>query len=119
VGAVKLYLAHNYEARIGLRETIKVLAELGHSVTSRWITDDAHDGVNATTARVDLDDIKTSDALVLFVNQFGDRPGRGKYVELGYALGIGKKVFLYGNLNNCVFYHLPEVQWVSSLTQIH
>lgn len=43
--------------------------------------------------------------------------GKGTHIELGIALGLGKKIFLYsedGAINNSettsTFYHLPEVE---------
>ncbi|MGD6803150.1 hypothetical protein ACQCVK_01475 [Rossellomorea vietnamensis] len=43
--------------------------------------------------------------------------GKGSHIELGIALGLGKKVFLYSPENamndlaaTSTFYHLPEVE---------
>lgn len=105
---MKIYIAHNYGARIVLRDVIPQLEAMGHQITSRWVTDDAHDTINGANARADLDDIDRADAVLLFVDQWGDRPGKGKYVELGYAIGIRKRVILIGKDDGCIFYHLTD-----------
>ena len=110
-GQVKIYIAHNFVARNILRETIKNLETLGHEVTSTWITDDSHlEHKNARQSAIeDLMDIDRADALILFVEQFGDSHGRGKYIEFGYAIAKRKKVYIYGSNPGCIFYNLPEV----------
>lgn len=129
---MKIYIAHNYAAREVLPQAIAHLNSLGHEVTSRWITDDAHEGNNATTAQMDLDDIDRADALLFFTDNHGERPGKGKYVEMGYAIGwrrlyvtgsvrelVTKKIFLYGkDQSTCVFYHLPCCIHITSLEEI-
>lgn len=136
---MKIYIAHNYAAREVLPQAIAHLNVLGHEVTSRWITDDAHEGNNATTAQVDLDDIDRANALLFFTDNYGERPGKGKYVELGYAIALNQvsgnrthgdhvmriipdqkpKIFLYGkDQSTCVFYHLPCCIHITSLEEI-
>ncbi len=113
---MKLYLAHNFSAREALRnKTVPKLEKMGHTVQARWITELDHekDGPAAEAIK-DLVDLKQCDALVFFADQFGDRPGRGKYVEFGYALALNKKIFIVGDDHNCVFYDLPgyNIQWI-------
>jgi nucleoside 2-deoxyribosyltransferase len=115
---VKIYLAYNYATRFYLRTLLPEITALGHEVTSRWITDDSHDKTEAASAVADLQDIDRAEALLLFVDQFGAIPGRGKYVELGYAIGTGKKVFLYGSAADCVFYCLPWVTRISNFEEL-
>lgn len=113
---MRLYLAHNIAARKSLRPVCSALESKGHTITSRWITDDAHilESMAEQSALADLADIDRSDALVLFTDQYAERPGRGKFVELGYALGKGKKVYLCGSPDpSCVFYRLPGLTRVS------
>jgi nucleoside 2-deoxyribosyltransferase len=109
---MKIYLAHNFKARWWLRDYIKLLELKGHQVTSTWITDDAHiDSKNKEeSALVDLEDIDRADCLILFTDQYGERPGKGKFLEMGYALGKGKQVYIHGqDVQSSVFYHLPQV----------
>jgi nucleoside 2-deoxyribosyltransferase len=129
---MKVYLAHNFLARDWLRETVKPFFEAaGHVVTSRWITDEHHllvgygpvpsaSSAAAFAAAVnDLEDIESAGALVLFAEQYSDRPGRGKYVEFGYALRAGKTVVVVGSQNNpgCVFDHLPNIRHAKDYQQ--
>lgn len=111
---MKIYLAHNFKARWWLRDYIKLLERAGHIVTSSWIVDDSHcesGHSRATSAISDFNDIDASDALILFTDQYGDSPGKGKYMEFGYALAKGKKVYIHGlDTTSSVFYHLPDVQ---------
>lgn len=104
-----------------LRDIISQVEQLGHVVTSRWIRDDSHnfDENNTFSAKADIEDIDRADAILLFVDQFAERPGRGKYVELGYALGTKKKCFLYGDSQDCVFYHLPECIRIETLEELN
>lgn len=103
-----------------LRDVITQIEKLGHQITSRWITDDAHnfDENSSFSAKADLEDIDKADAILLFVDQFSERPGKGKYVELGYAIGMNKKCFLYGVDDSCVFYHLPELKRIVAFEEL-
>jgi hypothetical protein len=117
---VKIYLAHNFAARLMLRGTVRLLEANGHEVTSTWITDDSHidPSKKVASASVDLVDIDRADALLLFTDQFADRPSKGKFVEFGYALAKGKKVFIFGVDRNCIFYNLPGVYKLDSIESI-
>jgi nucleoside 2-deoxyribosyltransferase len=117
----KVYLAHNFDAREWLAGTVLPLLEQnGIKVTSRWITDDSHmmSIYNAQSARHDVDDIAEADCLVLFVDQFSDRPGRGKYVELGIAHAMRKTIILCGSDDSCIFYHLSGLIRIQSYTDL-
>jgi nucleoside 2-deoxyribosyltransferase len=107
---MKIYVAHNFDARLDLREIIYRYFK-HHEVTSTWIYDDSHalgGQTRQASARVDIEDIERADCFLLFVDQFGERTGRGKWVEWGYALGIGKKIILVGEDEGCIFYHLEH-----------
>lgn len=112
---MKVYLAHNYAAKDWLKG-IKVQFETaGITVTSRWINADPYDPYHPTTQREeaikDVEDVLSADALILFTDNIGERPGRGKYVELGIAVASGKRILLVGkDQSGCVFYHLPRAE---------
>lgn len=119
---MKIYLAHNFAARDYLKESIVPSLEArGHKITSRWIFNDEHLKVDndyqELSAIEDIQDIDDADALILFSQQYSERPARGKYVELGYALGRRKKVFVYGP-KDCVFYYHPGVQHFYELDEL-
>jgi hypothetical protein len=81
-----------------------LLTEAGHHVTSRWIDEAARlDGVcaavpigdprRAANARMDLDDLEAAEAILVLVPPEG---GCGMWLELGYALALGKRVLMVG-----------------------
>jgi nucleoside 2-deoxyribosyltransferase len=117
---MKVYLAHNFKAREWLPEVIERLKQAGIECTSTWITDDAHTkgGSHRESALVDLDDIDRSDCLVLFVDNYGYRPGKGKYFEMGYAFAQGLRVIIIGEDNSCVFYSLAQVERVKDVDEL-
>ena len=117
---MKLYLAHNFFARDWLPIVVSMLEEQGHTCTSSWIYDDAHTngGLKRDSAVIDLIDIDRSDCLVFFTEQSGPTPGQGKYFELGYAHAKGMKIILVGTEDRCVFYFLPGMKRVSTVTEL-
>ncbi len=77
---MKVYLAHNFKAREWLPEVIEEMRLSGIECTSTWIKDDAHakGGSQRESALIDLDDIDRSDTFVLFTDNYGENPGKGK-----------------------------------------
>lgn len=112
---MKVYLAHNYAAKDALRLVKADLEAAGIKVTSRWIDANPDNPYHPTVMRdeaiKDVEDVLTADAIIHFTDNFGDRPGRGKYVELGIAIPSGKRILLVGaEQSGCVFYHLPQAE---------
>lgn len=115
---MKVYIAHNFSARSWLPEVIRELEGAGHTCTSRWITNDEHVGISTKAAIADLEDIDRADILLLYTDQPPtSRPARGKYTELGYAYAKGKNIFLIGEAEDCIFYVLPGVTRVKSISE--
>lgn len=112
---MKIYLAANFRARVFLKKLIPLFEDKGHEITSRWITHEDHVAETVETkvksAKEDVEDVYRAEAIVLFADQYGPRPARGKYVELGLALAKKKKIYIVGQERDCIFYWLPEVQW--------
>ena len=117
---MKIYLAHNFAARAYLVDVIVELTNLGHQITSTWITNDSHlHSMNAQqSAEQDLMDIERSDAILLFTDQFSDRPGKGKFVEFGYAIARNKRLFIIGEDHNCIFYNLFKVNHIKDFKEL-
>jgi len=113
-----IYLAHNYGAREWLRsEVVPYLESRSHNITSRWIIwPPIHD--SNIEGPMDLEDIDKASHVVFFTGQYSERPGRGKFVELGYAIRAGKTVIMVGEDNGCVFYKLPTLRWADSYQSI-
>jgi nucleoside 2-deoxyribosyltransferase len=109
----RVYLAHNFKAASWLREeVVPILKASNIEVTSSWLnklqtlSTDAGDQGNRDEALEDLSDLRCSDALLFFCDQFGTTPGRGKYFELGFAYADGIPALIVGSeesYNNCVF----------------
>ncbi len=113
---MKVYLAHNYAAKEILKDHVVPLIEArGHFVTSRWIKEDMTDPLLSAVA--DLEDIDSASAIILYVDNEGNRPGKGKYFELGYAMRAGKRCILLGNDDSCVFYSLPNMRKAKTLEE--
>ena len=113
----EFYLAAPYNTREGSLHKVGEIERLsGWACNARWLLG-IHDGKEPDLcARDDYNDLRDADALVLLdgVSSTG-----GKWVELGMAIALGKKIIFVredANLltNPPVFCSLPEVIWVSS-----
>jgi hypothetical protein len=119
----RIYLAARYSRNAEMRGVRDVLEALGHKVTSRWI--DQHGGnllesivaekLNAAPdecakyARIDLEDLERADTVISFTSAQGGGKG-GRHIELGVALGLGKRTVIVGPREN-VFHTLPTIEW--------
>ena len=112
-----VYIAHNYGAREMLKSlVIPAIESKGLKVSSRWILEDMSTCPRLTCANADIADLRKADILLFFSSDYNSKPGRGKHVELGYALALDKIVVLVGeNFDACVFYSLPEIVTFSNL----
>lgn len=115
---MKIYLAHNFKAREWLPTVVAQVIATGHECTARWIWDDSHIGVSRHGALDDLHDIDRSNCLVLFVDQYGSTPGKGKFVELGYAYAQDKRIILVGADTQNIFYALPGIERVANVDEL-
>lgn len=114
---MKVYLSAMYSLMISMRHYHDRLRNAGHEPTSRWVDDNKEDTPLAEAAAMDLIDIERADVLILFTNQKGTMfKSGGRFVELGYAIGIDKRVIVVGDYEN-VFIHLPEITRVDTFTQ--
>ena len=115
---MRIYLAARYYRHPEMREHRAVLEKLGHEVTSHWI-DIGGDGLTAATlgpdpaagtphGERDLEDIRNSDALMVFSGE--PSTTGGMHVELGYALGLPRRVILVGTREH-VFHCVPQIEW--------
>ena len=111
---IMVYLAARYGRKDELKEYTRQLTEYGWITTSRWLDTtpamEAGPGRAMKMAMWDLHDIKEADVFVGFLedNNDGAKGRGGRHVELGYALGLGKPVYLIGKPEN-VFHYLPQV----------
>lgn len=115
---MKFYLAARYSRRLELVEHREFIEAKGGEVTSRWLHgnhqiadgDEASDTAARTFATEDVDDVLAADYLIAFTEEPRATNSRGgRHVELGLALGAGKRVIVVGPREN-VFTWLPSVR---------
>lgn len=109
---MKLYIAHNFNARIELREIINFYL-MNHTITASWITDDSHIHTKnrIESANQDYIDLMEAEAVIIFLDKhhLANSLGRGKFVEWGIAIGAHKKIYLVGEDEGCIFTHLSLI----------
>lgn len=132
---MRIYLAAKYSRRAELIEYAKQLAEIGHEVKARWLSED-HDlppggdpAMGLRFAEDDIADCSQADCVISFTEEPGNpRSGRnrgGRHVEFGIALslrrfsgyeGDGPRLIVVGWREN-VFHYAPEVQFFETFEQ--
>lgn len=125
-----IYLAAQFARKPELQHHAAELRRAGITVTSSWLNG-AHDvpyerylsnAEQAQYAREDIDDLEASDLLIWFGDQPGEYSGEGgKFVELGYALGMAIPVVVVSHKES-IFAHLADVifcpDWPSALAYV-
>lgn len=120
---MKIYVAARFSAQQEMLGVRDVLTAFGHEITSSWIdSDTAETGVDGLTpdvmnadpdrcwphAEADMADLLAADMVVVFTN-YGPSTTGGRHVELGVALGAGKRIMLVGDREN-IFQTLPQIE---------
>lgn len=121
---MRVYLAARYSRKNEIADLVPVFVEHGISVCSRWLREISPPDTNLPdvspefcqeTAEADLEDIGACDVLVFFAEDpMIGTPRGGRHVELGLALGLGKRVVVIGKHEN-IFHFLPGVTVYESL----
>ena len=103
---MKIFVAASYSSKVNydtgevyleykawLEEILGQLESAGHTVLCSLREDNYHinDGDPAGAFKLDTDSIKNSDALLALLD---DHVSAGVQTEIGYALALGKKVYL-------------------------
>lgn len=109
------YIASAFDNRHKVAAIIKLLREMGHSITHDWTVQEvAYTHHAAKHAQEDMDGVVAcTDFVALF-----DEPLHplNTYVELGMALGLGKRIYVIGNFDkDCIFSKLPGIQRFNAL----
>ena len=142
-----IYLAARYSRRLELCGYRSQLQDRGHKIPARWLDGDHQldnsgqplteagelafesgdpdaDHLRDKFARDDLEDVLAADMLVAFTEQprSGDGSSRGgRHVELGIAIGTGKRIAIVGPREN-IFCWLDEIvhypDWPSFLDHL-
>ncbi len=92
---MRIYVASPFGEMKRAKELMTKLEQLGYIITQDW-TDEIFDlikskGREDINASADLIGVQRSDAVVLLVPLKG---GRGMWIEFGYALALGRSVFV-------------------------
>lgn len=121
VRALKVYVAAAMEEKLTVRELKTILRECGHVPVCDWADAD-HGSIEDLTApgvvkwaKLDLEQVRQSDVLVLIPPHQTKRGGA--HTEFGVALALGKKLIVVGERKN-VFHHLPEVVSVPTIYHV-
>jgi hypothetical protein len=138
---VRIYLAARYSRRLELCEYRSQFEAAGHRVTSRWLNGshqisdagnpigdhgesllesngDASEAgaafMRTHFANEDVTDVRDAELLIAFTEPPRSSASRGgRHVELGMAIGMGKRVIIVGYREN-VFCWLPYVEFHES-----
>lgn len=119
---MRIYLAGSYHRRLELADYAVLLTNDLHEITSRWVTG-LHELPNWTESSIALDDLKCIEEAecAIFFTEPADGSASmkrgGRHVEFGYAVALGKLIFVVGPREN-VFYHLPEVNQFDTFDEV-
>lgn len=97
----KTYLAAKLPRREEMEGYVPLFADLGYEVIARWVFG-GEDGLSREDiAKLDLDDVAEAETLIIFTHPRGvPQSGGGRFVEMGYALALGKEVIVIGPHEN-------------------
>lgn len=109
---MKFYTASSFKNIESVRNINQELQRIGCIHTYDWTQNDR------ASSREELERIGREEKRAVMESDFIIvllPAGKGSHIELGIALGLGKKVFLYSPENAelaapSTFYHLPEVE---------
>lgn len=109
---MNIYLAARFSLASRMRWRRADLRQYGYEVTSRWIDYDTRPDLPSNCEMIsskDLEDIEKADLVIVDALQSSTRGGL--HTELGYALGLGKEVWVicYGTSDDNVFFWAPHV----------
>ena len=100
-----------------VRHMASLLKDNGWTQTCDWTNFDLSSEDNPDSLRIigerECDGVKAADIVIVITPQ-----GRGTHIELGMAIALGKRVYIYHiddsyfkcDDNTCAFYWLPQVK---------
>ena len=121
---MNIYIAGRYSRRDEFRQVRDKLIKRGHTVTSRWLDENeplqSQMGQHSSewyreTQHVDLVDVARADSMLFFAEDpLVGTPRGGRHVEFGFALALGRAMYVIGPREN-VFHYNPTVIHYDSL----
>lgn len=104
------YIAAPWPLKRHARALRFLLQGSGHTVIARWINLDVTAQDDDANARMDFEDIRAAQGLVLLnPPEYRDVGTGGRHVETGYAYALGKAVHVIGVRSN-VFHHVADIR---------
>jgi nucleoside 2-deoxyribosyltransferase len=105
-------------------EVADAIGDAGFETTSRWLvqpfgpSNTFDEDTRRRFAAENFDDVRRSDVLVLVAGP--DRYSGGKFVEAGFAYGLGKHVVILGRRENvqCYGSHMQTVETSDELVAL-
>ncbi|NOU88198.1 group-specific protein [Paenibacillus sp. LMG 31460] len=111
---MKFYIASSLKNIENVRQVAESLIARGFQHTYDWTTQSNIDSITKlrNIGQEELAGVLDADVVIVMFPV-----GKGSHVELGIALGAGKKIYLYSSTNElneigstCTFYHVDSVE---------
>lgn len=118
---MKIYIAASLPRYKDAHNLSQKLKQHGHEIVSIWhkndkiLGDTKADYHSGTKAARDMHGVKNCE---LFIELVGDNKSRGgRHCELGLALAWDKQIILIGDVDDCIFTHLPILTHIQTIEQ--
>ncbi|MGG4130493.1 nucleoside 2-deoxyribosyltransferase [Paenibacillus illinoisensis] len=111
---MKFYIASSLKNLENVRQVTEGLKARGFQHTYDWTK---HSNIDSITklhqiGQEEISGVLAADIVIIMIPA-----GKGSHVELGIALGTGKRIYLYSSTNElneiestCTFYHVDSVE---------
>jgi len=112
---ISVYVAGKWTDKDTIAMKMNQIEKLGYDISHKWINYEPTGKYNKSTlADYDLKGVQNCDLLIVVM----DDPlyaYRGTFTEVGIALGLGKKIYIFDPNENSysstnVFYHHPSIK---------
>jgi nucleoside 2-deoxyribosyltransferase len=101
---MKIYLAAGFTRKYDVNQDANLLRRWEHGIVSTWHAEDSDYKPDSKDRAVrDAVQIQMADVIIVFI---GGNEGCNRFWELGYAMGLGKRVVLIGDYDRCLFERL-------------
>jgi nucleoside 2-deoxyribosyltransferase len=115
---MRVYVASKFEEKERARHVMEVLWNMGHTVTHDWTNevpyaagDPQGPGYYRKCAEADVKGVDTADVIIVLSHP----EGKGMFVEMGIAIGMGIPIIAVGPHWNAIFYELSLVTKVGTI----
>ncbi|WP_130860246.1 nucleoside 2-deoxyribosyltransferase [Gracilibacillus phocaeensis] len=104
------YIASSFKNRKKVKELANKLKQRGYTYTYDWTQNEKANSFErlSNIGEKEREGVMNADFFIILLPG-----GKGSHIELGIALGLGKRVFLYSPANDiyeydktCTFYHI-------------